>query len=156
MTELMSVLFLPLTSCCCFMLFIFETGPHCGPGCPGTMSLDHVGFKLTELRLPLPQKYWDYTCVTLLWARVVILKAWDKLGMLLHVWSPSPQRLIQEDYEFEASLLDIARPCLKRQNQNLRRKKHEIKTLEFAHDLIGKLRGLIMEKQHCRQPEPGL
>jgi hypothetical protein len=44
-TKLMSVLFLPWISCC---LFVFETGPHCDPGCPGILSVDQAGFKLTE------------------------------------------------------------------------------------------------------------
>ena len=29
------------------------------PGCPGTCSVDHTGFKLTEIHLPLPPKCWD-------------------------------------------------------------------------------------------------
>ena len=31
----------------------------CGPGCPGTHSVDQAGLELTEIHLPLPPECWD-------------------------------------------------------------------------------------------------
>ena len=31
----------------------------CGPGCPGTLSVDQAGLQPTEIHLPLLPKYWD-------------------------------------------------------------------------------------------------
>jgi hypothetical protein len=39
-----------------------------------------------------------------------------RLGMVVHVYNPIPQKQRQEDCELQASMGYIARPCLEKEN----------------------------------------
>ena len=74
----------------------FETvSLFCGSDCPGTLYVEQIRLKLTEIHLHLPPEPWHYTCGLLLLDFVFVSKSLKFLGapcveVVPHLWRSEP------------------------------------------------------------------